>query len=160
MPCSDLPVASRHLAQESEGAPAHRRVADGACLAQRPLEARHGGLAILQSQQHPSLQLPGAGEESMSLRAGIAAGGSSTIAMLALLNGLDELEREAATLLAPDIQDTLGVSDLVIGVITVGADGRMQPLTHAIAVGGSWCRGRLHDVGSVVRSHHPLRGDH
>ena len=108
----------------------------------------------------PDEELPGVGEESMSLRAGIAAGGSSTVAMLALLNGLDELEREAATLLAPDIQDTLGVSDLVIGVITVGADGRMQPLTHAITVGGSWCRGRLHDVGSVVRSHHPLRGDH
>ena len=62
----------------------------------------------------PDEELPGVGEETMSLRAGIAAGGSSTIAMLALLNGLDELEREAATLLAPDIQDTLGVSDLVI----------------------------------------------
>ncbi len=65
-------------------------------------------------------ELPGVGEESMSLRQGIAVGGTSTIAMLALLNGLDELEREAATLLAPDIQKTLGVSDLVIAVITVG----------------------------------------
>ena len=64
--------------------------------------------------------LPGVGDEQMSLREGIAIGGTSTIAMLALLNGLDELEREAATLLAPDIQDTLGVSDLVIAVITVG----------------------------------------
>ena len=27
----------------------------------------------------------------------------------------------------PDIQDTLGVSDLVIGVITVGADGECNP---------------------------------
>ena len=65
-------------------------------------------------------ELPGVGGDQMSLREGIAIGGTSTIAMLALLNGLDELEREAATLLAPDIQDTLGVSDLVIAVITVG----------------------------------------
>ena len=85
----------------------------------------------------PDEELPGVGEETMSLRAGIAAGGSSTIAMLALLNGLDELEREAATLLAPDIQDTLGVSDLVIGVITVGG-------LALIAVGGLLL-GRLAD---------------
>ncbi len=65
-------------------------------------------------------QLPGVGEEQMTLREGIAVGGTSTIAMLAVLNGLDELEREAATLLAPDIQATLGVSDLVIAIITVG----------------------------------------
>jgi len=65
-------------------------------------------------------ELPGVGSTDMSLRKGIAIGGTSTIAMLALLNGLDELEREAATLLAPDIQATLGVSDLVIAVITVG----------------------------------------
>ena len=57
--------------------------------------------------------------------------------MLALLNGLDELEREAATLLAPDIQDTLGVSDLVIAVITVGG-------LALIAVGGLLL-GRLAD---------------
>lgn len=65
-------------------------------------------------------ELPGVGEEHMSLRQGIAIGGTSTIGMLAVLNGLDELEREAAVLLAPDIQDTLGVSDLVIAVSTVG----------------------------------------
>ena len=64
--------------------------------------------------------LPGVGEEQMSLREGLAIGGTSTIATLALLNGLDELDREAAVLLAPEIQDTLGVSDLVIAVITVG----------------------------------------
>ena len=85
----------------------------------------------------PDEELPGVGEESMSLRAGIAAGGASTVAMLALLNGLDELEREAATLLAPDIQDTLGVSDLVIAVITVGG-------LALIAVGGLLL-GRLAD---------------
>lgn len=64
--------------------------------------------------------LPGVGDEQMTLRQGLAAGGTSTIAALALLNALDELDREAATLLAPEIQDTLGVSDLVIAVVTVG----------------------------------------
>jgi ABC-type branched-subunit amino acid transport system ATPase component/predicted MFS family arabinose efflux permease len=64
--------------------------------------------------------LPGVGDETMSLRDGLAAGGVSTISVLALLNAFDELDNAAATLLAPEIQDTLGVSDLGIAVTTVG----------------------------------------
>ncbi len=73
--------------------------------------------------------LPGVGDDDLTLREGMAIGGGSTITMLALLNGLDELDREAATLLAPDIQASLGVSDLVIALITVGG-------MALIAVGG------------------------
>lgn len=72
--------------------------------------------------------LPGHGVD-ISLRSAIAKGGVPTIAVLSVLNGLDELDREAATLLAPDIQNTLGVSDLVIALITVGG-------MALIAVGG------------------------
>jgi len=81
------------------------------------LEAERADHAVDVRADH---ELPGVGEEHMSLRQSIAIGGTSTIGMLAVLNGLDELEREAAVLLAPDIQDTLGVSDLVIAVSTVG----------------------------------------
>jgi hypothetical protein len=80
-------------------------------------------------------ELPGVGKTDMSLREGIAIGGTSTIAMLAALNGLDELEREAATLLAPDIQDTLGVSDLVIAVITVGGMALLSVVDVSVAGG-------------------------
>ncbi len=81
--------------------------------------------------------LPGVGDEQMTLREGLAAGGSSTVAVLALLNALDELDREAATLLAPEIQDTLGVSDLVIAVITVGG--------LALVAAGGFLAARLAD---------------
>ena len=74
-------------------------------------------------------ELPGVGDKHMSLREGLAIGGTSTITTLALLNGLDELDREAATLLAPEIQASLGVSDLVIAVSTVGG-------LALVAVGG------------------------
>lgn len=90
------------------------------------IEAEQAERAVtVRSDEH----LPGVGDDHMTLRKGIAIGGTSTISMLALLNGLDELDREAATLLAPDIQKTLGVSDLVIALITVGG-------MALIAVGG------------------------
>ncbi len=74
-------------------------------------------------------ELPGVGDKQMSLREGLAIGGTSTITTLALLNGLDELDREAATLLVPEIQASLSVSDLVIAVSTVGG-------LALVAVGG------------------------
>jgi ABC-type branched-subunit amino acid transport system ATPase component/predicted MFS family arabinose efflux permease len=81
--------------------------------------------------------LPGVGDDTMSLKDGLAAGGVSTISALALLNAFDELDAAAATLLAPDIQDTLGVSDLVIAVTTVGG--------LIFVVAGGLVMGRLAD---------------
>lgn len=65
-------------------------------------------------------ELPGVGDDAMTLLEGIRAGGFATIALLAALNAFDELDVAAASLLAPEIQDTLGVSDATIAVITVG----------------------------------------
>jgi ABC-type branched-subunit amino acid transport system ATPase component/predicted MFS family arabinose efflux permease len=58
---------------------------------------------------------PGVGKGAMSLRGGLAAGGAFTFVVLLILNSLDELETAALALLAPDIRDSLGVSD---GAIT------------------------------------------
>ena len=59
--------------------------------------------------------LPGVGDETLSLREGLAAGGVFTFVVLLILNSLDELETAAITILAPDIRDTFGVSN---GTIT------------------------------------------
>jgi ABC-type branched-subunit amino acid transport system ATPase component len=90
--------------------------------------------------------LPGVGDDALSLRQGIRAGGTATLATLALLNAFDELDSAAATLLAPEIQATLGVSDVVIAVITVGglllvaagglAFGRLADNSHRPSIVG------------------------
>ncbi len=83
--------------------------------ARQEAEAAHAEAAVRDDEE-----LPGVGDDSMTLKDGLAAGGVSTVTVLALLNAFDELDSAAATLLAPEIQDTLGVSDLVIAVTTVG----------------------------------------
>ena len=63
----------------------------------------------------------GAGEGDLSLRQGLAMGGMTTFVILLLLNGLDELESAALTVLGPDIADTLGISDGSMVFISVVA---------------------------------------
>ena len=65
--------------------------------------------------------LPGVGGEPVGLRDAIATGGVSTFLVLLLLNSFDELEAAALAVLAPDIRDTLGVSDGVIVFISAAA---------------------------------------
>ena len=65
--------------------------------------------------------LPGVGSEEMSLKEGLAKGGSFTFFLLLILNSLDELEAGAMSLLAPDIRDTFGVSDGTITFITAAS---------------------------------------
>ncbi|WTW91958.1 ATP-binding protein [Streptomycetaceae bacterium NBC_01309] len=55
--------------------------------------------------------LPGVGGEQLTLRQGLAAGGSATFLTLTVLSTLDELETAALGVLAPDIRDTFGMSD-------------------------------------------------
>jgi ABC-type branched-subunit amino acid transport system ATPase component/predicted MFS family arabinose efflux permease len=65
-------------------------------------------------------ELPGVGDPAMSLRQGVQVGGLALLAMLALLNAVDQLDTGAAALLAPDIKKSLDTSDTVIAVATVG----------------------------------------
>jgi ABC-type branched-subunit amino acid transport system ATPase component/predicted MFS family arabinose efflux permease len=65
----------------------------------------------------PDDLLPGVGEDALSLKDVLAKGGVSTVAVLSLLNLVDEFDRAALQVLAPDIQRSLGMSDTVLGVL-------------------------------------------
>ena len=68
----------------------------------------------------PDDLLPGVGGEPMSLREGLRLGGTSMLVMMFVLNFLDELPR-AIRVLAPDIQESLDVSDTVLfGILGFG----------------------------------------
>ncbi|MDI2130123.1 MFS transporter [Yinghuangia seranimata] len=55
--------------------------------------------------------LPGVGPQQLTLRQGLAAGGSATFLTLTTLSAFDELESAALGVLAPDIRDSFGMGD-------------------------------------------------
>ena len=61
--------------------------------------------------------LPGVGGEGMGLRETVAVGGVGLLAVLSLLNLLDYAGSAALSVLGPDIQRSLGLSDTGLGVI-------------------------------------------
>ncbi len=68
----------------------------------------------------PDDLLPGVGAAPMSLRAALRTGGPGMVIVMLLLHFVDELPR-TIRVLAPDIQDTLGVSDTtLLGVLGFG----------------------------------------
>jgi ABC-type branched-subunit amino acid transport system ATPase component/predicted MFS family arabinose efflux permease len=67
-------------------------------------------------------ELPGVGEDAMSLREALRLGGVRTIAILGLLGALQVMDGGVFNVLAPDIQKSLDVSDAVLGAIG-GATG-------------------------------------
>lgn len=67
--------------------------------------------------------LPGVGDEELTLRDAFRIGGSFTFGIVALLTALDELESAALSTLAPDIANTLNISDGVIVFISAAAGG-------------------------------------
>jgi ABC-type branched-subunit amino acid transport system ATPase component/predicted MFS family arabinose efflux permease len=71
----------------------------------------------------PDDVLPGVGDQDLDLRAGLRTGGAFTFFVLAMLTAFDELEVAALSILAPDIRDTLGVSDGTIVFISASAGG-------------------------------------
>ena len=68
----------------------------------------------------PDDLLPGVGDEPMTLREGLRAGGTSMLVMMFLLTMIDEFPR-AMRVLAPDIQNSLNISDTVLfGILGFG----------------------------------------
>ncbi|MGA4544186.1 ATP-binding protein [Uniformispora flossi] len=65
--------------------------------------------------------LPGVGDEQLSLRQGLAAGGTATFVTLTALAAMDELESAALGILAPDIRDSFGLSDGAIVFISAAS---------------------------------------
>lgn len=63
--------------------------------------------------------LPGVGDEAMSMRQALRAGGVALVGVLGMARLVDSLDLAAISVLAPDIQKSLRVSDAVIA--TIGA---------------------------------------
>ena len=87
-------------------------------------ERRRGEAPDTDQLTLPDELLPGVGGDAMPLRRVLAVGGTSTIAILGLLNLTDEFERAALQVLAPDIQSSLGISDALLGALA-GLGGLM-----------------------------------
>ncbi len=65
----------------------------------------------------PDDLLPGVGGQPMALGDALRAGGLTTLVALGCARLIDGLDNTALSVLAPDIQDTLGASDAVMGAI-------------------------------------------
>jgi ABC-type branched-subunit amino acid transport system ATPase component/sugar phosphate permease len=65
----------------------------------------------------PDEALPGVGGEGLGLRASLAAGGAGLLVVLSLLNLLDYAGSAALSVLGPDVQRSLGLSDTGLGVL-------------------------------------------
>jgi ABC-type branched-subunit amino acid transport system ATPase component/predicted MFS family arabinose efflux permease len=65
----------------------------------------------------PDDLLPGVGASDMSLREGLRRGGWSIVTVLGLLEFVQFFDNAALAVLAPDIQESLDVSDAVLGAI-------------------------------------------
>ena len=77
--------------------------------------------------------LPGVGADDLPMRAVLRAGGISMVAVLAGLVLVDNLSNSAFAVLGPDIQKSLHLSDLALGV--VGALGGLVVFAAAIPLG-------------------------
>ena len=120
---------------------------DAASLTQAVLSEEHDRLAAQAADTVQTVyaddELPGVGDEEMTVREAIAAGGSGLLIVLSVLNAFDDLDVAAAGLLAPDIQDTLGVSDVVITVATSASS--------LLLIVGGLVIGRIADRGNRAR---------
>ena len=67
-------------------------------------------------------ELPGVAADEVTLRDAVRQGGARTISIVAALGAIELFDNAAFNVLAPDIQDALGVSDAVLGAIG-GATG-------------------------------------
>jgi ABC-type branched-subunit amino acid transport system ATPase component/predicted MFS family arabinose efflux permease len=97
-------------------------------------QARAGEQRVLADDE-----LPGVGDEAMTLKQGLRIGGLSLLGILAALNAVDQLDAGVVSILAPDIKRSLQTTDAVIAVATVG--------TTLFIIAGGLVLGRLADNG-------------
>ena len=93
----------------------------------------------------PDDLLPGVGEAQMGMRETLRAGGASMVIVLALITVAEQLERSAGSVLAPDIQDTLHISDTTL--IGISAFGGVALVLGAIPL--AWLADRVSRVRIV-----------
>ncbi len=80
-------------------------------------ERRRAAQAASTTVVLPDDVLPGVGAEPLTLREGLRQGGTSLVVVIGMLGFVETLEVSAFAVIAPDIQDTLDVSDATIGAI-------------------------------------------
>ena len=135
------------MADEAESAP------DAASLASAVLDLEAQRQAAADPGDTVDLaELPGVGED-LELKDALRMGGVYTLAVLTLLNSLDELESAALSTLAPEIRDSLGVGDGAI-VFVVSATSAFLVL-GALPMGwlaDRFRRGRLIGIASLLFS--------
>jgi ABC-type branched-subunit amino acid transport system ATPase component/sugar phosphate permease len=84
--------------------------------------AREDGESEREEVVLPDDLLPGVGDSTMSLRSAVRTGGATTLAAVGFARLIDGFDNTALSILAPDIQESLGASDAVMGAIA-GAFG-------------------------------------
>jgi ABC-type branched-subunit amino acid transport system ATPase component/predicted MFS family arabinose efflux permease len=93
----------------------------------------------------PDDLLPGVGVEAMPMRDTLRAGGASMVLVLALITIAEQFERAAGGVLAPDIQDTLHMSDTTL--IGISAFGGVALVLGAVPL--AWLADRMSRVRIV-----------
>jgi ABC-type branched-subunit amino acid transport system ATPase component/sugar phosphate permease len=93
----------------------------------------------------PDDLLPGVGAEQMRLRDALHAGGVATVLLLALVTIAEQFERVALGVLAPDIQDTLDVSDTTL--IAIASFGGVALVLGSVPL--AWLADRIARVRIV-----------
>jgi ABC-type branched-subunit amino acid transport system ATPase component/predicted MFS family arabinose efflux permease len=93
----------------------------------------------------PDDLLPGVGAAQMTMRETLHAGGASMVVVLALITIAEQLERAAGGVLAPDIQDTLDISDTTL--IGISAFGGVALVLGAVPL--AWLADRVSRVRIV-----------
>ena len=116
---------SNHTKQPNPEANQPRDANDAASLAENILEEEAKRQEELKKKDSdiilPDDLLPGVGEKPLTLKEGVRAGGLQMMLILFFLNVVDEFDRVAIAVLAPDIQKTFNVSDTVLlGVVGFG----------------------------------------
>lgn len=93
----------------------------------------------------PDDLLPGVGAKPMPLRDTLRAGGASMVIVLGLITIAEGLERAAGGVLAPDVQDTLDISDTTL--IGISAFGGVALVLGAVPL--AWLADRMSRVRIV-----------
>lgn len=93
-------------------------------------------------------RLPGVGSSAVSLREAVRRGGVRTLLVLFLLVVIEEFDRTAVAVLAPDIQKTLNISDTTL--IGISSFGGVVLVLGAIPL--AWLADRIRRVSIVTAS--------
>ena len=91
---------------------------DTASITATILEEEEARRAALEAESEevvlPDDLLPGVGDDEMSFRDGVREGGKPMMIVLLLLSVVEEFDRVAITVLGPDIQKSLNISDTML----------------------------------------------